>query len=118
MPITLVPTSDPFDSYHAYSTPRIGPSDGPYVHNVAVPGPVSIQTAIIWRAPTHQYRNPEFYMAAELPRQAQVAAIGAPPVPYANPRYLEYQANVRVGNSTYAELIGAYAPRPSAGLLG
>lgn len=114
----LVPTSGPLDSYDAYELPRIGPDSGGWVQNIAVPGKVSIQTGLIVRAPVHTYLNPEFYMAAELPRQPLVAAIGAPPVPYASPNYLAYQATPLYGNDGYSDLISGYAPRPSAGFYG
>lgn len=118
----LVPTSDPRDSYRAFETPAqvdplvaFAPDYGPYVATRAVPGPVSIQAATIVMAPWVGHNNPEFYMAAEQPRQPLVAPQGAPPVPFADPGYVYYQLQVIRGNGSYEELIGAYAPRVSDG---
>ena len=115
----LIPTSDPRDSYRAFEEAApINPQLAdylPYYATRAVPGPVSIQGATIVMAPHVLYDHPEFYMAADQPRQPLVAAQGAPPVPFADPGYVYYQLQVRTGNGTYEELIGAYAPRPSDG---
>lgn len=116
----LVPTSDPRDSYRAFDmAPPLDPITAeyyPYVATRAVAGPVSIQAATITHAPTHGYRNPEFYMAADLARQGLVVAQGAPPIPFADPGYVYYQLQIIRGNGSYQELIGAYAPRVSDGL--
>lgn len=116
----LVPTSDPRDSYRAFDMAPpldpITPEYYPYVATRAVPGPVSIQAATITHAPAHGYNNPEFGMAADQPRQAFVVAQGAPPVPFADPGYVYYQLQIVRGNGSYEEVIGAYAPRVSAGL--
>lgn len=120
--MALVPTSGPMDSWRAYAdrqTPRIlGGDYEAYVRLREVPVMPSIQTAVIWRAPIRVYDNPEFWMAPELARQDNVSALGAPPIPYAGPGYVTYQAQPVHGNSSYEDLIGAYAPRPSAGLFG
>lgn len=119
----LIPTSDPRDSYRAFETPppvdplvAFAADYGPYVANVYIPGPVSIQAAHIVMAPHVQYNNPEFTMAGPQPFQPLVAAQGAPPVPFADPGYVYYQIQMRTGNGSYEELIGAYAPRVSDGL--
>lgn len=120
--MSQIPTSSPRDSYRAFdSAPPLdtyslfGGEYAPYVARVAVPGPVSIQPATITHAPTHGYRNPEFFQPAEQPRQGLVAAQGAPPIPFADPGYVYYQAQIIHGNGSYQELIGAYAPRISDG---
>lgn len=118
-----IPTSDPRDSDAVYANPYLVSDPpppalyAPYVATLGVPIGVTIQPATITRTPASGHGNPEFHDPS--PQATQDAwrqvAEGAPPIPRSTPEYLYYQAQIRLPNGDYREIIGAYAPRPGDG---
>lgn len=110
-----IPTSGPWDSAKLVGEDEYAAI---YAANYAlydtrtyIPGPPTIQPALISTAPHHLSLNPDWrnFQAAPQPYQAPVGAAGAPAIPWSDPGYVSYQVQARIANHYY-EYVGGKAP--------